>query len=132
MRRPLGIPAILEQRRRRAVDLVQRGERPGTVTRILGVDCSSIYCWRRAAVADGLAVSGDTADFETLDRDDSKRWLLIPAGQHVEREGCHHQVTSQRVIASSTWPGEGCELANFGLAIYPKTIDVDGRNSTPI
>lgn len=56
MSRPLGSPEHLEARRRRAVDLVQRGERPGTVARILGVNRSSVYRWGRQAVAtDGLA-----------------------------------------------------------------------------
>ncbi|CAN5173073.1 IS630-like element ISDra3 family transposase [soil metagenome] len=47
---------MLEARRRRAVELVQRGERAGTVARILGVDRSSVYRWgRQAAATDGLA-----------------------------------------------------------------------------
>ena len=56
MSRPFGSPELLESRRRRAVDLVQRGERPGTVARILGVDRSPVYRWgRQAAATDGLA-----------------------------------------------------------------------------
>ena len=74
-----------------------------------------------------VELDGDTADFDKLDRDDPKRWLLIQAGQYVERDERHYRVTPQRVIAFSTWPGEGCEEANFGLATYPKTIEVDGK-----
>ena len=30
--------------------------------------------------------------------------------------------SAHAVMAFTTWPGEGCEAANFGLAIYPKTL----------
>lgn len=78
-------------------------------------------------VGEIIEVSGDTADFDKLDRDDPKRWLLIQAGQYIERDERHYRVTPQRVIAFSTSPGEGSEPANFGLAVYPKTIEVDGK-----
>jgi transposase len=47
MGRPVGTPEELERRRRRAVDLVQQGERPTVVARFLGVDRSSLYRWRQ-------------------------------------------------------------------------------------
>jgi transposase len=47
--RPKGTPAELERRRRRAVELVERGESPTVVARILGVLPSSIHRWRRMA-----------------------------------------------------------------------------------
>jgi hypothetical protein len=78
-------------------------------------------------VGEIVEVSGDAADFDTLDQDDTTRWLLIQAGQYVERDGRHYRVNPLRVIAFSTWPGEGSEEANFGLATYPKTIEVDGK-----
>src|SRR5947209_6646960 len=49
MTRPLGTAAELERRRRRAVDLVDRGESPSTVARILGVHETSVHRWRRLA-----------------------------------------------------------------------------------
>jgi len=55
MSRPIGTPDELERRRRRAVALVQQGERVAVVARCLGVDRSSIYRWRKAAGDDGLA-----------------------------------------------------------------------------
>jgi len=78
-------------------------------------------------VGEIVELDGDTADFDKLNRDNPKRWLLIQAGQYIERDERHYRVTPQRVIAFSTWPGEGSEEANFGLAIYPKTIEVDGK-----
>lgn len=51
-----GSPAELERRRRRAVQLVDAGERPGVVARILGITPSSLSRWRRLArLANGLA-----------------------------------------------------------------------------
>jgi len=74
-----------------------------------------------------MDMSGDAADFEKLPQDDPNRWLAVQAGQYVERGNTHYRVTPNRLIAFSTWPGEGAEEANFGLAAYPKTIQVDGR-----
>ena len=45
--RPEGSARELERRRRRAVRLVDAGERPGVVARILGVTPSSLSRWRR-------------------------------------------------------------------------------------
>jgi transposase len=54
--RPEGSAAELERRRRRAVQLVDAGERPSVVARILGVTPSSLSRWRRhARLAGGLA-----------------------------------------------------------------------------
>jgi transposase len=54
--RPKGSAAELERRRQRAVRLVDSGERPGVVARILGVTPSSLCRWRRLArLPGGLA-----------------------------------------------------------------------------
>src|ERR1700682_5102135 len=47
--RPKGTAAELERRRRRAVELVDQGESPTTVARILGVCATAIHRWRRLA-----------------------------------------------------------------------------------
>jgi len=54
--RPKGTAAELERRRRRAVLLVEQGEAPAVVARIMGVTPSSLHRWRRMARQDkGLA-----------------------------------------------------------------------------
>src|SRR5271154_6685692 len=54
--RPKGTAAELERRRRRAVELLERGEAPAVVARILGVKPTSLHRWRRMArQTDGLA-----------------------------------------------------------------------------
>jgi DNA-binding XRE family transcriptional regulator len=78
-------------------------------------------------VGDIVEVSGDTADFKELDRDDPNLWLLIQAAQYIERHGQFCRVTPTHVIAFSALPGQGSEPANFGLAVYPKTIEVAGK-----
>jgi transposase len=47
--RPEGTAAALERRRRHAVELVEQGESPAVVARILGVTRSSLHRWRRMA-----------------------------------------------------------------------------------
>lgn len=47
--RPKGTAAELERRRRRAVELVEQGESPTVVARILGVRPASVHRWRRMA-----------------------------------------------------------------------------------
>src|ERR1035438_67842 len=54
--RPKGTAAELERRRRRAVELLEQGEVPAVVARILGVQRTSLHRWRRMArQTDGLA-----------------------------------------------------------------------------
>ncbi|WP_337174669.1 winged helix-turn-helix domain-containing protein [Paludisphaera sp.] len=43
--RPVGTAQELERRRRRAVELMRRGESPSVVARILGVGRTSLYRW---------------------------------------------------------------------------------------
>jgi transposase len=57
MSRPIGTPAELERRRRRAVDLLKQGESATDIARILGVVRNSLYRWQNQArsLPDGLA-----------------------------------------------------------------------------
>jgi len=57
MSRPIGTSAELERRRRRAVALLEAGESPTDIARILGAARGSLYRWRQAARSrpDGLA-----------------------------------------------------------------------------
>lgn len=78
-------------------------------------------------VGEIVQVSGNGADFDKLGRDDPNRWLLIQAGRSLERGGRHYRIPPAQVVAFSTLPGDGAEEANFGLALYPKTVVIDGR-----
>jgi transposase len=66
--RPKGSPAELERRRIRAVELIERGESPGVVARILGVARPTLYRWCKAARSqpDGLAAKPHPGRTPTL------------------------------------------------------------------
>jgi len=55
--RPVGSAEELERRRRRAVALLEQGENPSVIIRILGVSSTTLYRWRDMARqgVDGLA-----------------------------------------------------------------------------
>ncbi len=78
-----------------------------------------------------VKVSGQQCDFKKRPQNDSLRWLFIQAVGSVE---FHPQVRQKEtstwfdvppstLIAFETWPGEGCESANFGLCRYPPVIE---------
>lgn len=89
---------LIEQLRRRALDL------PFT------------------EVGNVVELKGKACDHRNYQGNDDLRWLVIQAGQYVEVGGCHYQVKPKHVVAFSTYPGEGCEQANFGLALYPPAV----------
>ena len=78
-------------------------------------------------VDDILELSGAACEYQRYDREHPNRWLLIQAGKHVDdphRQGYSYSVSPSHLIAFSTWPGQGCEEANFGLCRYPAVIEV--------
>ena len=77
-----------------------------------------------AEVGEVVELKGDACQFDRYGQDHPHRWLLVQAGQYVEREHIHYSVMPKHVIAFSAWPGEGCEEANFGLCLYPAVLDI--------
>ena len=75
-------------------------------------------------VSELLEFTDKDADYEQDSRDDEHRWFKIQAAQYVELERSHVSVKPAHIIGFSTWPGEGCEPANFGFCRYPKSIEV--------
>jgi hypothetical protein len=67
------------------------------------------------------------ATIESAGPGDPRRWLFTQASRWVWRKGEGFRVAPHRLFAFSTSPGPGCEEANFGLALYPATVDVEGR-----
>ena len=79
-------------------------------------------------VGDLIELGEGECDFDNCEQDNPHRWMLVQAGQYIEHEGTHYTVIPKHLIAFSTWPGDGCEQANFGLCLYPGTIETgDGR-----
>ncbi len=93
---------LIEDLRKRALDLPFA--KVGEVTELKGGSCNYQYY-----------VGNANAPL---------RWLAIQAEQLVERENNYYRVKPKHIIAFSTDPGEECEPANFGLALYPATIFV--------
>ncbi|GAH70053.1 unnamed protein product, partial [marine sediment metagenome] len=64
--------------------------------------------------------------------DNEWSWLLIQAVEDIEdkedprRSYC---VIPIEIIAFRTWPGKGCEPANFGLGRFPSKIEIDNNRS---
>jgi transposase len=85
MTRPIGTAAELERRRRRAVELLDQGESPSTIARILGVHETSVHRWRRQARnGPGLAAKPHPGPKPRLS---SQQWaeleqLLLLGAQH--------------------------------------------------
>jgi transposase len=84
--RPKGTSAELERRRRRAVELVEQGESPTTVARILGVRTPSIHRWRRMAPKphglDARPIPGPTPRLSTYHLRKLERLLRQGAKKH--------------------------------------------------
>ncbi len=77
-------------------------------------------------VGDLVELTGANCDFEQINQDDELRWLKIQAEGHVQNGERYFRVKPSHLIAFSTWPGEGCEGANFGLCKYPTFVDISG------
>jgi transposase len=69
--RPLGTAAEVERRRRHAVQLLEKGESPTLIARMLGVQRCSLYRWARLAAhgPDGLAAVRNPGPTPRLDDD---------------------------------------------------------------
>lgn len=84
-------------------------------------------------VSELIEFKGKDADYQESNRDDPHRWFKIQAGEFVEHDGGHYTVNPTHIIGFSTWPGEGCESANFGFSRFPPSMDVPttlGRSRT--
>jgi transposase len=91
MSRPIGTPAELQRRRRRAVDLVAQGEARATVARILGVTRLTLARWLRlAGEPQGLAAKRHPGPTPALsDEQLTQLETLLLQGAH--RHGWHNQ-----------------------------------------
>ncbi|MGL4553128.1 MAG: IS630 family transposase [Gemmataceae bacterium] len=113
--RPVGTPAELERRRRRAVALVEGGESPSVVARILGVTCSSLRRWRRLA-CHGLGLAAKPAPGPRPRLDDQQLATLEGLlGQGAVAHGWpNHLWTSKRVAALIR--------RHFGVCYHPDHV----------
>jgi hypothetical protein len=80
-----------------------------------------------AEVDELVVFQHEQTNFETLSVDDPHRWLLVQTMHMLEHGEAYHMILPNYVIAFRTWPGDGCEPANFGLCRYPATTEIDGQ-----
>ena len=72
---------------------------------------------------------GPVVEFEGPDtqfergKKDPHSWLKIKSGTMLKRGKVYYPVPALHIIGFETWPGEGCESANFCLARYPASIE---------
>jgi transposase len=115
MSRPIGTPAELERRRRRAVELLDQGESPSTIARILGVHRPSLYRWRQAARSpDGLAARphpGPAPRLSDAQLAELERLLLQGATAH----GWANELWTARRVAELV-------RRRFGIAYHPEHV----------
>ena len=98
--RPIGTAQELERRRRRAVELMQRGESPTLIARILGVGRTSLYRWLALAEqsTDALAAkphAGPAPRLSGPQIQELERLLLEGARAH----GWHNDLWSAHRVA---------------------------------
>lgn len=60
-------------------------------------------------------------------KDDPDRWLKIQSAGHLSEGHTHYTIPALNIFALSTWPGEGCEEANFGFCQYPAYFKPEKR-----
>jgi transposase len=113
--RPKGTPSELERRRRRAVELVEQGESPTTVARILGVRVSSLHRWRRMARKphglDARPVPGPTPGLSDYHLRKLERFLLQGAKKH----GWHNELWTAGRVARLI-------RERFGVSYHPEHV----------
>jgi transposase len=113
--RPKGTSAELERRRRRAVELVEQGESPTVVARILGVHTVSIHRWRRMAQKpqglDAKPIPGRPRQLSDYQLHKLERYLRQGAHKH----GWPNQLwTADRVARLIR--------QRFGLSFHPEHV----------
>jgi transposase len=115
MTRPIGTAAELERRRRRAVELVEGGESPSTVARILGVHETSVHRWRRLTrTPAGLDAKPHTGRIPRLNNEQLRHLeqLLLQGAKH---HGWPNQLwTADRVATVID--------RHFGLKYHPEHV----------
>jgi len=75
----------------------------------------------------GHVLEADHTEIKNADRDDPRHWLFTQATRYVRMDEMSYPATPLHLVAFSTCPGDGCEEATFGLAVYPATIKIDRK-----
>jgi transposase len=113
--RPKGSAAELERRRRRAVALVEAGESPSVVARILGVTPSSLHRWRRLAQQPGGLTAKPALGPESLLSAQQLTVLEALLKQGAVAHGWANQLWTGKRVAALIW-------RHFGVDYHPDHV----------
>jgi transposase len=113
--RPRGTAAELERRRCRAVELLDRGETPAVVSRILGVNRTSLHRWHRMVrQKDGLTAKPPSGAKRRLD--DAR---LAELEQRLLKGATAHGFPNELWTAARVAP---IILRHFGVRYHPAYV----------
>jgi transposase len=113
--RPQGTAAELERRRQRAVELVERGESPTVVARILGVRATSIHRWRRLARQPHGLDAKPTPGPKPRLSDDQLPLLEQLLLQGAKAHGWHNELWTADRVARLVWE-------RFHISYHPEHL----------
>ena len=82
-------------------------------------------------VSEVVELVGEPCRDEQNKMDELHRFLQLVAARGIEYENSYFVVDPVQWIAFSVLPGEGCEYANFGLALFPETTQIKLRKPEP-
>src|SRR5260221_5503217 len=112
--RPNGHSDELERRRSRAVQLVEQGESPAVVARVLGVSARSLRRWRGLVSNDRLRAKPVPGRPRLLGDEQLLELELLLAQRAVAHGWCHELWTSARVAEVIR--------RHFGVAYHPEHV----------
>src|SRR3984893_12459764 len=113
--RPKGTAAELERRRRRTVELVERGESPTVVARILGVQTTSIHRWRRLPRQPHGLDAKPTPGPKALLSDEQLQQLEQLLLQGAKAHGWHNELWTADRVARLV-------RQRFGISYHPEHV----------
>lgn len=116
MTRPIGTAAELERRRRLAVQRVRQGESPTVVARVLGINRTSLYRWRKMAEQGraGLAAKPQPGRTPRLD-DEQLRKLERLLSQGADAHGWPNRLWTAARVAQLI-------RRHFNLTFHPDHV----------
>ncbi|MCT7975266.1 hypothetical protein [Laspinema olomoucense] len=82
-------------------------------------------------VSEVVELVGEECQYQRNKPEDIHRFLKLEAARGIEYENAYFFVDAVQLIAFTVWPGQGCECANFGLALFPETTEVKLRKPEP-
>lgn len=98
--RPVGSAEELERRRRRAMALLEQGEKPSVIVRILGISWVSLCRWRNAAKQDGEGLAAKVRAGHTRLSPDQLAELVVELKKGAVAHGWPNELwTGERVAA---------------------------------